>query len=65
MPVLHFILKLGTWIFGAILVLFVASWLPGGAFSDFAGAVLHGVGWLFGDALPQVGQIALDRAKGA
>jgi hypothetical protein len=61
-PVLLFILRTASTIFAVIILLFIVSWLPGGAVSSFAGAVLGGVGALFG-ALPEIIRIALDRAR--
>jgi len=60
--VISVVLKLIMWTFGLVLFLFVLSYLPAGAASEFAGAALHAGAGILG-RIPDILDIALDRAR--
>jgi hypothetical protein len=61
--IVGWILATASLLLGLLVFIFVISVLPLGPMAALAGSILSGVGWLFGTALPQIGQIALDAAR--
>ncbi|HEV8653274.1 MAG TPA: hypothetical protein VG276_28745 [Actinomycetes bacterium] len=60
--IVMFLLGFASTILGLIVFLFVMSVLPAGPLAAAAGGVLNGLGYLFGEALPEIGRIALKAA---
>jgi hypothetical protein len=61
--IIGWILATASIILGLLVFVLVLSLLPLGPVASAAGQILKGVGWLFGTALPQLGQIGLDAAR--
>jgi hypothetical protein len=48
---------------GALIFFGVIDFFPAGLLGDALGGIFRGIGWLFGTALPTLGQIILDRLR--
>lgn len=55
-----FILKWAGYIFGTLLVFFVLSFIPLDNAGGFVGAFFSFLSFIFGEAAPRLGRIALD-----